>query len=128
MQRSSEPNINLQEKSIPSKTEIYYPESDGKPLAETDSHLSAIAYLRSALRLSFRYHPDIYTSACMLFYYAEGEPTCFTVPDIFIVRDVEKHERRTYKLWEEKVVPCAVFEITSNGTRWKDNGEKKELY
>jgi Uma2 family endonuclease len=118
----------LQEKSNSSKTEIYYPESDGKPVGETDWHISAIFYLRQALRFFFRNQPDVYTAADMLFYYEEGVPTIFKVPDVFVVKGVTKQDRRTYKLWEEQVTPHVIFEITSRGTRLEDVGEKKGLY
>jgi len=108
--------------------EIYYPESDGKPLAETDFHLSAIAYLRETLRHLFRHVPDVYVSGCILFYYVEGQPKFFKVPDVFVVKGVAKGNRRYYQLWKEKNVPATVFEITSNETRAEDQGAKQELY
>ena len=117
-----------QDKSISAKSEIYYPESDGKPIGETDWHIAAIIYLRQALRAFFRHTPDVYTAADMLFYYEEGEPTIFKVPDVFVVKGVSKQNRRTYKLWEERVTPHVIFEITSRGTRLEDIGEKKGLY
>lgn len=117
-----------QDKSVSSKSEIYYPESDGKPMGETDWHIAAIIYLRQALRSFFRHRPDVYTAADMLFYYEEGEPTIFKVPDVFVVKGVPKHNRRIYKLWEERVTPHVIFEITSRGTRLEDMGEKKGLY
>ncbi len=110
------------------ETAIYYPESDGEPVGETDFHISVIFYLRSALRFLFRQTNDIYVAGNMLFYYIEGNPRAFKVPDIFVVKGVAKHDRRTYKLWEEGVVPCTIFEITSASTRPEDTGAKKQLY
>ncbi len=107
---------------------IHYPESDGKPMGETSVHIAAILYLLGALQAYFRYVPDLYVAADMLFYYEEGDPTVYKVPDVFVVKGVEKHDRRTYKLWEEKRPPSVIFEITSRGTRWEDTGEKKGLY
>jgi len=128
MQNSPTLEHNWQDKSISAKPEIYYPESDGKPMGETDWHIAVILYLRQALRFFFRHNPDIYTAADMLFYYEEGEPTIFKVPDVFVVKGVSKHNRRTYKLWEERVTPQVIFEITSRGTRLEDVSEKKGLY
>ena len=34
----------------PAKQQIHYPESDGKPMGETDVHIDALIYLREALR------------------------------------------------------------------------------
>jgi Uma2 family endonuclease len=118
----------LQHKPVTSRQEVYYPERDGKPLGETDWHISAILYLLGALRYVFRRTTDVYVAADMLFYYEEGNPSVFKVPDVYVVRGVSKAPRRIYKLWEEKVTPCTIFEVTSRGTRWEDAAEKKGLY
>jgi Uma2 family endonuclease len=70
----------------------------------------------------------VYVAADLLFYYLEGEPKEFVVPDVFVVKGVPKGERRVYKLWEEGRAPDVVFEITSLSTRREDLGSKKVLY
>jgi len=107
---------------------IYYPESDGAPMGETDFHITVILYLRQALRLLFRHAEQIYVAANMFFYYEEGNPAASTAPDVFVVKGIPKHDRRIYKLWEEKVAPCTVFEITSRSSRLEDLGTKRALY
>lgn len=114
--------------TIQSTEAIYYPESDGEPVGETDFHISVIFYLRSALRFLFRQTNDIYVAGNMLFYYIEGNPRAFKVPDIFVVKGITKQDRRTYKLWEEGAIPCTIFEITSASTRSEDTSVKKQLY
>ena len=109
-------------------THIVYPESDGKPMAETDVHIDALIYLREALKDHFRDMPQVYVAGNLLLYYEEGDPTACVAPDVFVVQGVAKHERRTYKLWEEGVAPAAVFEITSRGSRLEDLGTKRALY
>ncbi|WP_423224993.1 Uma2 family endonuclease [Candidatus Amarolinea aalborgensis] len=110
------------------KAEIYYPESDGKPMGETDWHISVIIYLREALRYAFRADEQVYVAADMLFYYVEGKPRIFKVPDVFVVKGIARYDRRIYKLWEEQVAPCVIFEITSRDTRDEDVGAKRVLY
>jgi Uma2 family endonuclease len=112
----------------PAETTIHYPESDGEPMGETQFHITAILYLYQALRHFFRHAEQLYVSADMLFYYEEGNPKAVKVPDVFVVKGVAKHDRRTYKLWEEKTAPCVVFEITSRSTRLEDLGTKRALY
>jgi len=107
---------------------IYYPETDGKPMAETDVHIDALIYLREALRDHFRDAPQVYVAGNMFLYYEEGDPTACVAPDIFVVQGVSKHERRTYRLWEEGQPPAVVFEITSRGTRLEDLGTKRAVY
>jgi len=97
-------------------------------MGETEYHVQAILYLYQALRHFFRRAERIYAIANMLFYYEEGNPTAVVVPDAFVVKGIPKRLRRTYMLWEEKVAPCAVFEITSRSTRLDDLGGKRALY
>jgi hypothetical protein len=42
---------------ITAPTPVHYPESDGKPMGETDVHIDALIYLREALRDHFRDDP-----------------------------------------------------------------------
>ncbi|MBI5714294.1 MAG: Uma2 family endonuclease [Chloroflexi bacterium] len=107
---------------------IFYPERDGKPMGETDAHITQILDLRFSLSRYFHTAPNVYVAADLLFYYVEGDPKEFVVPDVFVVKGVPKGERRVYKLWEEGRAPDVVFEITSVSTRREDLGSKKVLY
>jgi Uma2 family endonuclease len=107
---------------------IFYPETDGKPMGETDVHIKQI--LNLLFTLSRFYHDDsrVYVAADLLLYYVEGDPKEFVVPDVFVVKGVPKGDRRVYKVWEEGRAPDVVFEITSASTRREDLGSKKVLY
>jgi Uma2 family endonuclease len=109
-------------------TQIHYPESDGKPMGETDVHIDALIYLREALRDYFRDDPQMYVAGNMFLYYEEGNPSACVSPDVFVVQGVAKGERRTYRLWEERQPPVVVFEITSRGSRLEDLGTKRAVY
>jgi hypothetical protein len=110
------------------QAEVFYPESDGKPMGETDFHVAALLHLWQSLRFYFRLEPQVYVAGDMLFYSEEGNPAEVKVPDVFVVKGIAKHNRRVYKLWEEGVAPCVVFEITSRSTRLEDQGTKRALY
>jgi Uma2 family endonuclease len=107
---------------------IEYPESDGKPMAETDIHINALIYLREALKDYFRDEPQVYVAGNMLLYYEEGDPLALVAPDVFVVKGISKKERRIYKLWEEGRAPNVVIEISSRLTRLEDLGNKRVLY
>jgi len=109
-------------------TEVHYPETDGKPMAETETHLDQMMDLIHCLRKWFRDDPQVYVAGNLLFYYEEGDPQASVAPDVFVVRGVEKHRRRVYKLWEEGKGPDLVIEITSRSTKLEDLGNKKALY
>jgi len=97
-------------------------------MGETDVHIDALIYLREALRDHFREAPQEYVTGNMFLYYEEGNTTACVAPDVFVVQGVGKHERRTYRLWEEGQPPAVVFEITSRGTRLEDLGTKRAVY
>src|SRR5688572_2751560 len=90
--------------------QIEYPESDGKPLGETDAHRREILAIIAMLEQYFAANSDVYISGNLMFYYEEGEPSSVVSPDVFVVKGVPKGLRRTYKLWEEKHPPLVVFE------------------
>jgi len=107
---------------------VYYPESDGEPMAETDEHINLLIYLREALADYFRNESDIYVAANLLVYYQEGDPTEVVAPDVFVVKGVAKRDRRIYQVWKEEKGPDIVFELTSRSTRQRDLGPKKGIY
>lgn len=108
--------------------EIEYPDSDGKPMAETELHLEVMVYLRDALKDHFSGAPDVYIAGNMLFYYEEGQPKSVIAPDVFVVRGIPRIRRRNYLLWKEGQAPCLVVEVTSSTTRRTDTDMKKALY
>jgi Uma2 family endonuclease len=110
------------------RDDVYYPESDGQPMAETDLHRDEMVDLIHALKRRYRDAPDIYVTGNLFFYYAQGNPRAVVAPDLFLVKGVAKERRRTYKLWEEGRVPSLVIEITSDSTRHEDLSRKKLCY
>jgi len=107
---------------------VHYPESDGRPLWESDWHHEAIVYLLHAFKSHFHDVPDIYVSGTLLMYFVEGDPSAVVCPDVFVVKGVPKGRRRTYKLWLEGRAPSLVFEVTARETRDEDLVTKKATY
>jgi Uma2 family endonuclease len=98
-------------------------------MGDTDYHHIAQVLLREALQDCFAPRPDIYVGANLLFYYEQGNPRGRRDPDILVAKGVAgKHRRRSYRLWEEKVLPCTFVEIVSRSTVRIDVGEKRLLY
>ncbi len=108
--------------------DVHYPESDGKPMAETEIHVEETMDLIDALKDRFRDAQDVYVGGDMFLYYVEGDPRKVVAPDVFMVRGVPKRKRRIYKLWEEGLPPTLVVEVTSSDTRKEDQHQKKALY
>ncbi|HUG90819.1 MAG TPA: Uma2 family endonuclease [Planctomycetaceae bacterium] len=107
--------------------EIEYPESDGKPLGETDLHRYWIVRLIDML--AYRYRGQrIYVSGDLLVYYVRGNVKKFVVPDVFAVKDCDPGFRRVFKIWEEGRVPNAIVEVTSRRTKREDRKSKPVIY
>lgn len=107
---------------------IDYPESDGKPMAETDKHRDLMNALIESLKAYFANDPEVYVSGNLLLYYVKGNPAKSVAPDVFVVRGVPKGDRRIYKLWEEGTPPGIVIEISSRKTWREDWDTKLRLY
>jgi Uma2 family endonuclease len=108
--------------------EVYYPESDGKPMAETDLHRNLLLDLVEAADRRFEADPETYVSGNLLIYYVEGHPEKCVAPDVFVVRGVEKRMRPIYKMWAEGKGPDVVVELTSPSTHREDLEEKRGIY
>ena len=113
--------------AIPLQHDIDYPESDGKPLGESDVHRNEIVDLIHALDTRYEDRPDVYVAGDLFLYYVRGQRSAVVCPDVFLVQGVAKGLRRTYKLWEEGRVPSLVIEVTSKSSRQEDV-DKKALY
>ncbi len=106
---------------------IHYPSGDGTPVAETFDHMYVILITIEVLR---QYLEGV--QACVLgnqfLYYSQGFPRLKCAPDVMVIFNVEPGGRDSYKIWDEGEIPSVVFEMTSPGTRDKDEGFKKDLY
>ncbi|MEM9977832.1 MAG: Uma2 family endonuclease [Cyanobacteria bacterium P01_D01_bin.2] len=109
------------------KKEIVYPAGDGTPVAETYDHLYALFVTLEVLRQYLRGQQATVLGNQFL-YYAQGLPNLRIAPDVMVIFDVEPGGRDSYKVWEEGSVPAVIFEMTSKGTRQKDEVSKYELY
>ena len=106
-----------------SQTEIFYPSSDGEPLAESYDHLYVIM-TTLAMLLAHLKGQQATVLADQFLYYAQGFPRLRVAPDVMVIYNVEPGGRDNYKIWEEGQVPSVIFEMTSPGTRSKDDVEK----
>ncbi|RKU12603.1 hypothetical protein C6501_10885 [Candidatus Poribacteria bacterium] len=112
----------------PTNGAIIYPESDGKPMAETERHRDALMDVLLILIEAFKDKPDVCVSGNMMMYYVEGDPHKSISPDVFVSFGIGKKQRRTYRVWEEGKPPDFVLEFSSQKTHRTDQKEKKLLY
>ncbi len=107
---------------------LVYPESDDKPMAETDKHRKLMIDCIQMLEHHFQDVNDAYVSGNLMMYYEEGNPRKSVSPDVFVVFGVSKKDRRTYRVWEEGHAPDFVLELASRSTYRQDLTAKRELY
>ncbi len=113
---------------LPREPEIEYPESDGKPMAESDIHRDVMMHVIEGLKDHFLEEPEVYVTGNLLLYYERGNRSAAVAPDVFVVRGVSKERRKTYLLWREHEAPCFVLEVTSESTRDEDLDTKTAKY
>jgi Uma2 family endonuclease len=106
---------------------VNYPESDGKPMGETDRHRDAMVRHIELLKYHYR-GQKVYVSGDLLVYYEEGNSKKYVVPDAFVVKGIEPGRRRIYRIWMEGKAPDVVIETTSRKTMRKDTVVKPALY
>lgn len=114
--------------SAPTETADLYPESDGKPMAETERHFRELVKNFNRIEDHFAHIPDVYVLGDMMMYYEEGNPRKSISPDIFVAFGIGRKERRIYKIWEEGKPPDFVLEFASKGTYRTDLTRKVQLY
>jgi Uma2 family endonuclease len=105
-----------------------YPDSDGRPMGESDFHTIALIALREAFEDFFADNQNVYIASQLLFYFVQGNPSGKRDPDLLIALNVGNHRRRSFRVWEEGMVPDVFFEISSESTWQEDLVNKRNLY
>ena len=109
----------------PRKHPVYYPESDGKPMAETDAHRNLIIKMVDLLQEAY---PEAYVSGNICLYYEEGNPKKMISPDALLCSSQPPGEKRAYLAWEEEAPLDLVMEFSSRSTHRQDHHKKKRIY
>ena len=116
---------------LPHDDIVFYPTTDGQPMAETQVHGDCMMYVTSALRWWFKKHgrDDVYVGMNNFLYYERGNPRAVVAPDVYVVTGAPAHPPRdTYMLWKEPKGPDFVLEVTSASTRRNDERRKRDVY
>ncbi|OCR02188.1 hypothetical protein BCD67_06090 [Oscillatoriales cyanobacterium USR001] len=105
-------------------------ESD-EPEMESSLHYIQLALLVACLEWRWRDRNDFFIGANLTVYYSEQQlrNRDFRGPDFFLVRNTQKHPRRSWVVWEEDgKYPDLIIELLSDSTARVDRKEKKILY
>jgi Uma2 family endonuclease len=106
-----------------------YPESDGKPMADSPLQFEWILRLYTGLAYLFSSRPDVLVVCDLLWYPVQGRPDLTTAPDVMVVLGRPQGHRRSYKQWEEGgIPPHTVFEILSESKRDAEMARKIQFF
>ena len=103
---------------------------DGVPM-ESERHRAQMNLLIESLNLAWVHRRDFYCGGNMFLYYSalQAKKNDFRGPDVFVVLDTERRERKAWVMWEEDGKhPDVIIELTSESTAAVDRGEKKRIY
>jgi Uma2 family endonuclease len=119
----------VQSPAIDAQSNIIYPESDGKPMADHTKQFRWIVVIKENLELLFADLPDVFVAGDLLWYPVEGKNTLCQAPDTMVVFGRPKGDRGSYQQWkEDHVAPQVVFEILSPGNRLTEMAKKLQFY
>jgi Uma2 family endonuclease len=109
--------------------EVFYPYSDGKPMAESTRQQDWIFKLIGNLRILFRDRDDVFVAGDQFWYPVKDHPEIVQAPDAYVVFGRPKGHRPSYKQWEEGDVPMTVvFEVLSPSNTTSEMADKLEWY
>ena len=117
------------QQQISTLEEVFYPESDGKPMADNTKQFRWIVVIEQNLEWLFADDPNVFVAGDLLWYPIEGENTVCTAPDAMVVFGRPKGDRGSYQQWkEENLPPQVVFEILSPGNTRREMDRKLLFY
>jgi Uma2 family endonuclease len=106
------------------------PYSDGEPM-ESQRHVEQMLLLIESLGEAWRDRDDFFVGGNMFVYFSElqAKKNDFRGPDVFVVMDTTRKERKSWVVWEEDgKAPDVVIELVSASTERVDRVDKMRLY
>jgi Uma2 family endonuclease len=113
----------------PTASEVFYPESDGKPLSDNTKQFRWIVIIEQNLEWLFADNADVFVAGDLLWYSVEGNNALSTAPDAMVVFGRPKGDRGSYQQWQEdNIAPQVVFEILSPSNTRREMNRKLLFY
>ena len=105
--------------------DVFYPSSDGKPMAENMWQARAILNAASDIESA---HPQALVATDILVYPEEGNSRNSIAPDVLVAFALGTESRMNYLVWKEGKPPDWVLEVASQSTRRRDLDFKRRYY
>ena len=97
-------------------------------MPESTKHGRTLNYGLAAAGVLLDHLPDALVAYDLLFLFEEGNPRAAVAPDLMVALGAGRHDRNSYKLWEEGRPPDFALEALSQRTWQKDVQIKPGLY
>lgn len=108
---------------------VFYPESDGKPIADNTKQFRYIVTIQGGLDALFADDPNVLVVGDLFWYPVEGEPKIVQAPDIMVAIGRPRGDRRSYKQWKEGgIAPQVVWEVMSHKNTRPQMARKFDFY
>ncbi len=108
--------------SKPDATEVFYPDSDGQPMASNTEQYRWLVMIQQNLDWLLA---DAFVAGDLFWYPVEGRADISVAPDVMMAIGRPKGKRPSYKQWQESgVAPQVVFEILSPSNTRKEMDAK----
>ncbi len=109
--------------------EVFYPDSDGKPMADNTRQFRYIVTIQGGLAALFADDPNVFVAGDLLWYPVEGNNKLRAAPDVMVVFGRPPGDRGSYMQWrEEGLAPQVVFEVLSPGHTVAEMTRKFRFY
>ncbi len=113
----------------PTKPDIIYPDSDGKPMADNTIQFRWIMVIYHNLSWLFANNNDIFVAGDLLWYPVQFNNKLRQAPDVMVIFGTPKGDRGSYQQWKENnIPPQVVFEILSPGNTLTEMARKFTFY
>lgn len=108
---------------------IIYPDSDGKPMADNTKQYRWIVMIKENLEIFLSSILDVFIAGDLLWYPIEGDNVTCLAPDVMVVFGRPRGDRGSYKQWQEhNIPPQVVFEILSPSNTQQELQAKRKFY
>jgi Uma2 family endonuclease len=109
--------------------EVFYPETDGLPMAENTLQYEWITIIKQGLEAVFLQRDDVFIAGDLFWYPVKGNNRIRTAPDVLVALGRPIGHRRSYLQWNEgDVAPQVVFEVLSPGNTYSEMRDKLGFY
>jgi len=110
-------------------TDVFYPESDGQPMADNTKQYQWIVVIKENLEILLEKNLDAFIAGDLLWYPIEGDNVTRLAPDVMVVLGRPKGDRGSYQQWKERnIAPQVVFEIMSPNNTQREMQNKRSFY